>query len=284
MIALYVSLVKDESFWDPVMNEMKKQITKQHLRLVPENFSILEEIGHLAAHYNPNFNFQDVFSELSQLERSLLFLSKNTNSTSECIFEFLNGFFKIHNFKCLPVNKYISLDNLFLDSVLSSRKGPPELLLLLFSALSKSAGLKIKVINVKHHPCVKVILKNESYIFDFVKNGKLLTKNDLLALINSGADLEKDWSDRELFSRYLAKAKFLSKRNQDFKYKVLDTLLRYQPFNLDLVTERAQLGYELGHLKETLRDISHYVMYRSPVKHTTQQLLDLYRRAKKDIN
>lgn len=258
--------------------------SKQHLRLVPNKFSIIEELCQLSSSYNSNFRFQEIFSQLSEFEKTLQFKLSNVNNNLDYIKTFVNIFFQDFGFKCYPIKRYLSLEAIFLDQVLKSRQGPAELLLLFFSSLAKSIDIKIKKLNVKNHAFVKLTYKNECLIFDFQKGGNLLSKNDIIKYLNEDYDFETLWSDKDLLMRHLAHLKILSRRNRTFKYKILNILLKYKPFNLHLLSERAELGYELGHLKETVRDITNYLSF-SPGNNLTssKKLVEIYRRAKKEL-
>jgi regulator of sirC expression with transglutaminase-like and TPR domain len=154
---------------------------------------------------------------------------------------------------------------MFLPHVLHSRQGPTPLLMLLFHTLCEEHGLRLQLISCSPPYLLKVQLDNLDYIMDFEQKCQMLESAQIVELINQGFDFSAGAiSPQSLVIEYLEQVK--EKARQENEAQVLTLthgyLMRYQPFNLRHLRDRALLAYETGDYRTAVDDIRSYFQYK----------------------
>lgn len=245
---------------DPSLEGQHKPIT-----ILREQGQLVLEICHFTQDLNPLWDTRELLEALRGLSKAGLSKLDLTLS-DEDKFAFLSHyFFEELGFRINE--KPESLQDNFLPQVLSSREGPSALLMLLFCSFCEEAGIRVQVTSCRKRYLLKVQLSGHCHIVDFGKNCEELQPYEIVDLINSGFDFSTGTLNSDmLVVDYLHKLKKLSRVENRLQILsvVHSYLMRYQPFNLKHLSERAVVAYETGDYKTAIDDIRSYFQYKQP--------------------
>ena len=250
--------------------------------ILKEQWRLVHELCHFTEDLNPLWQTPVLQKQLKALSDPIVKRVAGMESEEEKFKGLVDFFFNNLAFRLAPANGS-NLQNCFLPYVRTSKTGPASLLMLLFSSLLEECNLKVQVSSCHPKHLLKVQMGNRSHIADFEDNCRFLQPYEIVELINNGFDFSNGAKDANiLVIEYLNLLKDLSR--QENKLQILSMthsyLMRYQPFNLKHLSERALVAYETGDYRSAIDDIRSYFQYKQP-EFTNQQLKRIYKQAMK---
>ena len=262
-------------------SKLEPHWVENRLSLLRKHWQLSLELCHFTSELNPLWPTKVLRRKILNIMADLKQLNLADCSDLEKLERLRHFFFHQKAFSITPPEEQTIQNNL-LPYILSSRKGPPEILLLLFSTLAEFIELKVQCHVRQGRYLLKVFIDEKPQIVDFRKNAKFLEPYEIVELINEGIDFSKDHNHSRVIVRYLYLLRRLAKRERDLSTlaHTHSYLMKYQPFNLKHVSERAKVAYMTGDFRTAITDIRSYFLYRSPGMNS-QSLARIYRMARK---
>lgn len=258
------------------LQSIKKEPT---FRVLDNQWRQLLEVCHYTEDLNPAWQTKILQEELKELSPPLQPI-KSLEQDFERYQAATAYFFETLNFQILD-DSDISLQNCFLPSVMKSRQGPASIIMLLLVCLLEECGINTQVSSCRDQYLLKVQLDEKTNILDLNNPQKFLKPHEIVELINQGFDFSNGALDSNcIVIEYLNLIKELSHNNKKLHLLSMthSYLMKYQPFNLKHLSERAIVAYETGDYKRALEDIRSYFQYKQS-HFTNQQLKKIYRKA-----
>ncbi len=264
-----------------VTGELDTARSTKPILMLKEQAQLILEICHFTQDLNPLWETRTTLKRLKSLSQPIVREVHDLESDEEKFEHLIQYFFKNLQFK--QKDKDIDLMGCFLPQVLSSKQGPTPLLMLLFCTLCEEAGIRAQVTSCRRRYLLKVQLDGRAHIVDFGRACQKLAPYEIVELINRGFDFSAGCMQSDcLVVEYLSLFKTLSR--QEHKLQILSIvhsyLMRYQPFNLKHLSERALVAYETGDYKTAVDDIRSYFQYKQP-EFTNLNLKRIYKLALK---
>lgn len=223
------------------------------------------EVCHFTQDLNPLWPTRTLIQRLKSKSRPILNRIHNLPQQQIQFQELVNYFFVELGFQLRPQS--LSLQSCFLPQVLNSREGPVPLLMLLFCSLAEEADIKVQLSSSRKRHLLKVQLDGRSHIVDFDNKCRCLEPFEIVELINQGFDFSSGAINMDmLVIDYLIEIRKLARQEKRLQILSLvhSYLMRYQPFNLKHLSERAVVAYETGDYKTAIDDIRSYFLYKQP--------------------
>ena len=163
---------------------------------------------------------------------------------------------------------YYNPENSFLNIVLSTRRGIPISLALLYIEVGSRVGIPLLGIGMPGHFLVKHEYEDDVFVDPFY-GGILLSKQECIARFNDMSGKNAVWQDTYLLP--VTKTQFLTRivRNLKFSYlrsqdhfnalKVIDWTLALKPRSSQDLRDRGLVKLRIGQAAEALDDLRHYV-------------------------
>lgn len=167
--------------------------------------------------------------------------------------------------------------NLYLNYVLSERRGIPVSLAIVYSEVCQRVGLDVKPVGLPGHVICRyrpesAETEDDELLLDVFAMGRLLTRSDCQALVRNifGARIAfKDHylaslQPRQVLQRLLhnLKAGYLQRGEEERAGRIIDLLLVLFPWDLDEIRDRGMLRERLGDSAAALDDLEQYIQYR----------------------
>ena len=252
------------------------------ISLLKGQWKLILELCHFTEDYQHLWSTKDIQVRIQLLKHELLRLTDSNASEDDKLASLIHFFFYQ---KCFTPTEYqeVNLQNAFLPYTLTARKGPNEILMLLFTALAESLGLKAQVTSASVKYLLKVQIHNKPHIIDIGNRGSILQPYEIVELINRGFDFSARCpSPTGLMVEYLNLLKLVARKYGDLHLLTLthSYLMKYQPFNLKHLSERAMVAYQTGDYKTAIEDIRSYFLYKSP-EMTNYHLKRIYKLARR---
>ena len=252
------------------------------ITMLREQSQLVLELCHFTQDLNPIWETRTLLQNLKSLSAPAI-KRLGQNSCQEDNFKILVQYFFDDLAFSIRSSDKNKLQNSFLPNVLVSREGPAPLLMLLFCSLLEEAGIKAQITSCRVKYLLKVQLDDKSHIVDFKKSCGFLQPYEIVELINRGFDFSCGALNSDiLVVEYLNLLKKLSRKENKLQIlsMVHSYLMRYQPFNLKHLSERAIVAYETGDYRTALDDIRSYFQYKQP-EFTNLDLKRIYKVALK---
>lgn len=250
------------------------------MTLLGEHGKHLMELCHFTHELNPLWEPRVLQQQIRSLAQDSINEAKKIDEASER-FCYLNGrFFDDIQF-CTLQKEHFDLNEILLPQVLISRQGPASLLMLLYCALMEECGLKIGIHRSKKKNLLRIHMNHRSYWVNFDKKCCRLDTGDIVQLVNENEDFSQgDGSSDQLMVRYLEIFKESARKaaKRQIETIVHSHLMKYQPFNLKHICERATVAFDVGNYQMVIDDIRNYFQYKQP-KVNSDRLVRLYRQA-----
>ena len=252
------------------------------ISILREQRQLVLELCHFMENLNPLWQAKSLISKLTSLSHPVTRESLQLTSQEDQFALITQYFFSKLNFSCSTSSEN-NLQNCFLPHVLAARRGPPPLLMLLLCSLLEEAGIKSQVSSCRLKYLLKVQLDERSHIVDFQNSCAFLEPYEIVELINRGFDFSNGALNTDtLMVEYLNLLKKLARKENKLQILSLvhSYLMKYQPFNLKHISERAIVAYETGDYKTAVDDIRSYFQYKQP-EFTNIDLKRIYKLALK---
>ncbi|MCB0379253.1 MAG: hypothetical protein KDD33_12240 [Bdellovibrionales bacterium] len=257
---------------------------EQPIFLLNNQWKLSLELCHFCSEFNPSWSPQILQSQLHKLYKNLAKRVEGLGQEQDRLDTLIDYFFRQMGFNALDSSQ-LSLERCFLPYVLSCRQGPPELLMLLFTTLAEKIDLRVQVMACRKHFLLKVYIHERPQIVDVLNQGRCLQPYQIVDLINEGLDFaSQELTTHCIVISYLNQLKARAKKEQHLQLLSLihSYLMKYQPFNLRHISERALVAYQSGDYKKAAEDIRSYFVYKSP-EVTNYHLRKIYKLARRQI-
>ncbi len=250
--------------------------------LLKEQGKLVLEICYFTQDLNPAWPTKSVIESLNALSQPFLNSIKGIKD-QEIIFEkAVHYFFNQLHFKKIAT-KNLSLSHCFIPDTLHTRTGPTPLLMLLFASFLEQCGIRVQISSCRKRFLLKIQLNGRARIVDFSKKCRTLDADDIVELVNSGFNFSDGTLGKDILAvEYFNLLKTLARKEQKLQILAMvhSYLMKYQPFNLRHLSERARIAYETGDYKTAINDIRNYFQYKQP-EFTNLDLKRIYKIALK---
>ena len=212
--------------------------------------------------------------------QSLVFKTKNLKCDEDRLKIINRYFFEEPGFETIKESR-LNFQNSLLPSVLSRHQSPIPLFMLIFCCFLEECGLKARNISCELANLLKIQVNGSPRIINIDCRGEFLKPHEITDLINKGLDFSNNWLDsRTLVIKYLNLIKKLARKTENLQTLSLihSYLMKYQPFNLKHLADRAMISFERGDYQKTIEDIRSYFQY-SRSDEPNQALKKLYKMA-----
>lgn len=181
-------------------------------------------------------------------------------------------FFKQKKFK--PLKSKPTLEKYLLPYTLLSRRGPIEILLPIFIGLNRHVNLNVQVAYYGKEIILKLMVDGKSHFFNFKNACEPLTSEDLIRLVNSGCDCSQTVNEQDILTKYLLRIKHQCMRERSLLslYKIQTYLMKYQPFALNHILDRARAAYAIGDIVKAAEDVSQYLTFSADRINNTKMI------------
>lgn len=262
--------------------ELGLEEPKRAISLLREKGRLLSELCHFTQDLNPLWSAHDTVTMMKNLSQPWRHNLESLNDQHLILRQASQYFFKDLGFNIVSASE-ISLAHSFLPEVIKQRRGPAPLLMLLFSILLEESGVKVQITSCRNRFLLRLQIDNRIQMVDFYKMCAPLDPDDIVDLINQGFDFSSGGLQSDaLVVEYLNHLK--AKAREENKLQILSLihsyLMRYQPFNLRHLSERAIVAFETGDYKTAVDDIRSYFQYKQP-EFTNLDLKRIYKKALK---
>ena len=284
---------------NPVWNQ--ERLTADANRAVGGALNLIREFSRI------NFEL-DASVSLDRLVKRVLFLAyelqalidSGTNSASDTTFserdrlDLLNQFlFKQKSFRCM--SEALNTDDpsvvYRLNHILSERAGSATVIALIYAFLAERIGIHLEFVDLKPTSFLKWTERTKSkprpcYI-DIARDGAILSDDELIETLHSrfhfpessicNASVLEAFTFETYLCDYLRDLKKSLRRTGDPEDLLIiqNTLISYQPSDLQLLGERAVLHRRLGNFKSALSDLKRFFAFHEKEK-SPPEFVELY--------
>jgi regulator of sirC expression with transglutaminase-like and TPR domain len=154
-------------------------------------------------------------------------------------------------------------DVLLMRSVLEERVGHPLTVVFLLLHLAHFLDLPMALIQARHHFLLKWVRSGKTAYMDLYNEGRTLTDQELIAVLNRSSSNLEVWSSKQLVSQYLELLMQAFERSQNLAqlHVVFNLMLQLDEANTDILGQRALLRQKLGFTREALSDLKRYFSF-----------------------
>jgi regulator of sirC expression with transglutaminase-like and TPR domain len=248
-----------------------------------EDVGILSKIASFCETLDPRVSGSNLLKRIAFVGHELDHRIRPDMDSKEKLSIITNYFFEELQFVCSP-------DNIFLPTVLQTKRGSPLSLGMVYRELAKKYGLDIKHIVYPNHRLLKWVRNDECLYIDLQDQGHMLNSSEIIVFLKNMATQTQDkilenLSDEEVFVSYVTKLKEYYIKNNfiELALKSYDKILQIRPNSFSVIKERALLYYNMGKNHEALSDLKRYFSFSNPDK-VSIDLLELYSRLAKNKN
>ncbi|HMN68859.1 MAG TPA: transglutaminase family protein [Bdellovibrionales bacterium] len=159
--------------------------------------------------------------------------------------------------------KSVPEKEILMKCVLDERVGHPLPIVFLLLHLAQFLDLPMGLIQARHHFLLKWVRSGKTYYLDLYNEGRALTDEELIQVLNrSIANLEV-WSAKQLMIQYLELLVQSFENAQDLPqlHVVYNLLLNIDDSNTAVLGQRALLRQKLGFTREALSDLKRYFSF-----------------------
>jgi regulator of sirC expression with transglutaminase-like and TPR domain len=157
----------------------------------------------------------------------------------------------------------ISENCLLLKSVLQERIGHPLALVFVVLHLAHYLDLPIALLQARHHFLLKWVRSGKTVYLDLYNEGRALTDQELIQVLNRSSSNLEVWSARQLLAQYLNLLTQVFARGQNSAHllTIYNLLLQIDDGNTDILGQRALLRHKLGYSRDALSDLKRYFSF-----------------------
>jgi regulator of sirC expression with transglutaminase-like and TPR domain len=244
---------------------------------------MIEKMASLGQRLDPSADVDKVMRKVRFLYYDLsTLLGDSSRSDKEKLFLLRDYFFTEKSFRCRSQTATTEEEDYLIHSVVNRRCGSPLMIGLLFRSLAQHIQLNVEVVIIGNQRLLKFIENGKCQFLDILKNGELLTKAEMLELMNragvAGEDGPLETLDGEqIVLHYLNSLKRVYKRTcaDEKLMNVLNLMVNLQSSNLKILAERALLKHRLGQPYEALLDLKRYFAFYDE-QQVPRDLVELY--------
>jgi regulator of sirC expression with transglutaminase-like and TPR domain len=264
-----------------VMAEELEQLSENSQEKPAE--TLLNLILRLNAFLRPDLDTNSGARILKFLECDLA-ASLNAKDRLEQVWSLNKFFFGSKVFQC-PQAKAWDIEDFFLVSVLSKKRGSNSLIALIYQHLAQKLNLKIELV---HSPLGNIIKwsHDEGRVFmDIARKGLQLSEHDVLDMIHrESIKCLEILNPKDLLVSYLselASCYHAMERWQDLHF-IYSCILKLSPSNMAALGKRALLRHRLELKKEALSDLKRYFAF-SGTQNAPSDLVEIFYKLKDEM-
>ena len=159
--------------------------------------------------------------------------------------------------------------NLYLDQVLSRKKGLPISLSLIYMEVGARLGLLFEIIDLPNRLVMRTPTRNEDIYLDPNEHGDLLTRKECGKLVGDPAgrtvhlseEYFKPCTKRQLLISLLSNLKMMHVRRRDYGHAIAaaDRVALLDPYMGSNLKERAWMYYRIGCYARAIEDLEAYL-------------------------
>ena len=159
--------------------------------------------------------------------------------------------------------KEIGEDSVLMRSVLEERIGHPLPVVFLLLHLAHFLELPMALIQARHHFLLKWVRSGKTLYLDLYNEGRALTDQELIAVLNRSSSNLEVWSSKQLITQYLELLTQAFQRSHNLAqlHVVYNLMLQLDEGNTQILGERALLRRKLGFTREALSDLKRYFSF-----------------------
>lgn len=247
-----------------ITGEMGAESRPKRFLLLKEQWPLVLELCHFTEELNPQFKTIHLLNHLKNLSQPIRNDIAKWESDEEKFYKVVQYFFDILGFS-FGENTKMSLEESLIPSILLTRRGPEPVLMLLLCALFEECNVQVHITSCRAQYLLKVQFDHRSYIVDFKKKCAKLQHSEIVELINSGLNFSQGClNSNSLVIEYLDHLKFSARQENQLKMlsQIHSYLMKFQPFNLKHISERAVVAFETGDYRSAVEDIRSYFQYK----------------------
>ncbi len=153
--------------------------------------------------------------------------------------------------------------DLLIKNVLDDRRGHPLPVVFLILHLAQVLDLPLALIQARHHFLLKWVRSGKTIYLDLYNEGRALTDQELIQVLNRSASNLEVWSAKQLMIQYLEllRGAFETSQNLPQLHVIYDLLLQIDDTNTAILGQRALLRQKLGFVKEAMSDLKRYFSF-----------------------
>lgn len=153
--------------------------------------------------------------------------------------------------------------DVLIKCVLDERCGHPLPLVILLLHLAQFIDLPMALLQAKHHFLLKWVRSGKTIYLDLYNEGRPLTDNELIKVINRTESNLEVWSAKQLVSQYLELLMHTFEKAQALNqlHVVYNLMLQMDDTNTTVLGQRALLRQKLGFQREALGDLKRYFTF-----------------------
>ncbi len=211
----------------------------------------------------PQLDVEGYILKVNAMARELLFCVDDESNTFSKIKLINNYLFTVKGFEGNKKD-YYNPKNSFINDVIDSKKGIPITLSIIYMHVSRLVGLDVKGICFPGHFLVKVYDDGQSFIIDPYNKGEVVTKEKCLYILGElfGDDVEfeerflESSSNTQILKRVVNNLKNIYVMTKEYQksFKTVDIMMSLDPYDPQLLIERAFIGMKLECFSQALRD------------------------------
>ncbi len=275
-------------------------------RAVGGTLNLIREFSRVSQELDPTTTQDRIVKRLVFLSYDLQMHVAEGASEHERLSVLNRFFFDTHRFKCSaePTRLTETCESFRLNRVLADRLGAGSVLSLIYAYLAERIGVRLEFVDLKPASFLKWTEKTSSkprprYI-DMTRSGAILTDDELIETLHTRfkmlsichANVLEPYAFENYLCDYLhdLKKSLVASGDPEHLLFIQDTLISYQPSNLQLLAERALLHRRIGNFKSALSDLKRYFAFhersKSPVEFVSlyEELTQLLERHKTSID
>lgn len=244
---------------------------------------LLNEMSRVSHHLDPETPSEWMIKRVQFFAYELqTFIGGSRLTPAEKLSTLNRFFFEEKKFRCITEK---NVDALRLNRVLTSRIGMPLVLELLYACLAEGIGLNVEFVDLQPICFLKWRHDGQARYIDISRNGATLTNEELIETLHSRFRMTsipptcvlEECSIETFASDYVKSLKenFDVATDGETVLYLHNTLISYQPSNLQLLGERALLNRRLGHLKSALADLKRYFAFHDRSR-ASEELVKLH--------
>ena len=153
--------------------------------------------------------------------------------------------------------------DLLIKSVLDEHQGHPLPVVFLILNLAQALDLPIALIQARHHFLLKWVRSGKTIYLDLYNEGRALTDQELIQVLNRSASNLDVWSAKQLMIQYLEllRGAFETSQKLPQLHVIYDLLLQIDETNTAILGQRALLRQKLGFVREAMSDLKRYFSF-----------------------
>lgn len=154
-------------------------------------------------------------------------------------------------------------EDVLMKSILDERAGHPLPVVFLVLHLAHFLDIPMALIQARHHFLLKWVRSGKTLYLDLYAEGRALTDQELIAMLNRSSSTLEAWSAKQLMVQYLELLMHTFEASQSLAqlHMIYNLLLQIDDSNISILGSRALLRQRLGFTRDALSDLKRYFSF-----------------------